>query len=108
MNYMPFIFLAIPLVFGSRAIYGRIKYGSWTGSFLGGSISRSVGEVQIAQSMGASQSVKVHAMKTGEPDGDFVGLVIVSKTMLGAGMQGYKLSKMQAQQLAMYLSQAAQ
>ena len=58
--------------------------------------------------MASSRTLKVHAMKSSEGDGDFVGLVAVSKAALGASMQPYKLSKTQAQQLASYLNQAAQ
>lgn len=47
-------------------------------------------------------------MKSSNGEADFVGLVIVSRAVLGGSMQGYKLSKAQAQELARYLTQAAQ
>ena len=108
MDYPQLIFIAIFVLIAGRFLYGRLKYGSWTGSFLKGSISRTVGEVELSRAMGGTQTFKVHAMKSSDADGDFVGLVIVSKVALSASMQPYKLSKAQAQQLASYLNQAAQ
>ena len=105
MEYLP---LAIPALIAAFLVYGRWKYGSWTGSFMRSSIRRTVGEIELGRSMGASQALKVHTMKGSDGEADFVGLVIVSKAVLGGSMQGYKLSKAQAQELARYLTQAAQ
>ena len=108
MDYPQLIFFAIFAVVVGRFLYGRFKYGSWTGSFLKGRIERTVGEVELSKSMASTQTLNIHAMKSYEGDEDFVGLVVVSKAALGASMQPYKLSKAQAQQLASFLNQAAQ
>jgi hypothetical protein len=106
MDYFQLAFFAVFALIVGRFLYGRLKYGSWTGSFLKGSIHRTIGEVELAQGMGGTQTLKVHLMKSSDGDGDFVGLVIVSKAALAASMQPYKLSKAQARQLASYLNQA--
>jgi hypothetical protein len=108
MDYPQAIFFTVVALIIGRFVYGRLKYGSWTGSFLKGSIDRTVGEIELSQGMGVTQTLKVHTMKSAGGDGDFVGFVIVSKAVLAASMQPYKLSKSQAQELAHYLNPATQ
>jgi hypothetical protein len=108
MDYSTILFLTIFALVGGRFVYGRLKYGSWTGAFLKGSIKRTVGEVALAQGMGGTQTLSVQLMKGSEGGEEFVGLVVVSKAALGASMQPYKMSKGQARELANYLNQAAQ
>ena len=108
MHYGTVIFFAIFALVAGRFLYGRLKYGSWTGAFLKGSIDRTVGEVELAQGMSRTQTLTVQLMKGSENSEEFVGLVAVSKAALGASMQPYKLSKAQARELAGYLNQAAQ
>lgn len=108
MDYPLLIFFAFFALIAGRFLYGRLKYGSWTGSFLKGSIERTIGEVQLSSGIGGTQTLKVHTLRSDEGDGQFVGLVIVSKAALAASMQPYRLSKAQAQELARYLTQAAQ
>jgi hypothetical protein len=107
MDYPLLIFFALFALVAGRFLHGRLKYGSWTGSFLKGSIARTIGEVKLAPGMGGTQTLKVHTMKSAEGAGDFVGLVVVSKAPFAASMQPYRLSKAQAQELAGYLNQAA-
>jgi hypothetical protein len=89
-----------------RILYGRLRHGSWTGSFVGGSIERTAGELSLSGSLMSSHTLKVHVMKaSGEPD--FVALVLVSKAPLAASMQPIKLTREQAAELAGYLQDAA-
>ena len=107
-DYGTIIFFSIFALIAGRFLYGRLKYGSWTGAFLKGSIARTVGEIELARGIGGSQKLTVQLMKGPENSEEFVGLVIVAKAALAASMQPYKLSKSQARELAGYLNQAAQ
>jgi hypothetical protein len=53
MDYPQLILFAIFVLIVARFLYGRLKYGSWTGSFLKGSIDRTIGEVQLDEGPGA-------------------------------------------------------
>ena len=108
MDYLQLIFFAFFALVAVRFLYGRLQYGSWTGSFLKGSIDRTIGEVQLSSSIGGTQTLKVHTLRSDEGDGQFVGLVIVSKAALAASMQPYRLPKAQAKELARFLTKAAQ
>jgi len=108
MDYGTIIFFAIFALIGGHFLYGRVKYGSWTGAFLKGSIAQTVGEVELARGMSGTQKLTVQLMKGSEESEEFVGLVVVSKAALAASMQPYKLSKAQARELAGYLNLAAQ
>jgi len=107
MDYGTIIFLAIFALVAGRFVYGRLKYGSWSGAFLKGSITRTVGEVDLTGGVG-TQKLTVQLMSSSDNGEEFVGLVIVAKAALAASMQPYKLSKTQARELAGYLNQAAQ
>jgi hypothetical protein len=107
MDYGTIIFLAIFALIAGRFVYGRLKYGSWSGAFLKGSITRTVGEVDLTGGIG-TQKLTVQLMSSSDNGEEFVGLVIVAKAALAASMQPYKLSKTQARELAGYLNQAAQ
>ena len=107
MDYGTLIFLAIFALIAGHFLYGRLKYGSWSGAFLKGSITRTVGEVDLTGGVG-TQKLTVQLMSSSDNGEEFVGLVIVAKAALAASMQPYKLSKTQARELAGYLNQAAQ
>ena len=107
MDYFPLIFVAIFVLVGGRFVYGRIKHGSWTGAFLGGSIDRTFGELQLSKGAVFSQTLKVVSIRDVNGMENFVGLVFTAKAPMGASMQPFKLSKSQAQELASYLSMAA-
>jgi hypothetical protein len=107
MDLFPFIIGAIFIFVGGRFIYGRIKHGSWTGAFLGGSIDRTFGELQLSKGAVSSQTLKVVSLRDRDGREDFVGLVFTAKAPMGASMQPFKLTKLQAQELASYLSMAA-
>jgi hypothetical protein len=108
MDYTTIILCVIFAFIAGRFLYGRLKYGSWTGAFLKGSIERTVGEIALTHGMSGTQTLSVQLMKGSGGAEEFVGLVVVSKAALGASMQPYKLSKVQARELASYLNQAAQ
>ena len=107
-NFPEIAFAAIVVIMLGLFVYRRLKFGSWTGAFLSGSIERTIGEVEVSRGLAQSQKIRVHSMKGSESDAAFVALVMVSKAALGASMQPYKLSKAQARELATYLNQAAQ
>ena len=107
MDYATIIFLAVFALMAGRFLYGRWKYGSWSGAFLKGSITRTVGEVELVGGIG-TQKLTVQLMSRADNSEEFVGLVIVARAALAASMQPYKLSKAQAHELAGYLNQAAQ
>ena len=107
MDYGTMIFFAVFAFIAGRFVHGRLKYGSWSGAFLKGSITRTVGQVELASGIG-SQKLTVQLMSNSDNSEEFVGLVIVAKAALAASMQPYRLSKTQARELAGYLDQAAQ
>ena len=100
------IFAVIAAILG-RFLYGRLKYGSWTGSLLKGRIQRTLGEVDLQMSFGSRQKLSVYAMTNEGTGEDFVGLSVSSRAALSASMQPYKLSRSQARELADLLSRAA-
>lgn len=108
MDYGTSVLFAIFALVAGRFIYGRLKYGSWTGAFLKGSIDHTVGAVELASGMSGTRTLTVQLMMSCDNSEQFVGLVAVSKAAFGASMQPYKLSKAQARELAGYLNQAAQ
>jgi hypothetical protein len=107
MDYGTIIVVAIIAFVAARILYGRLKYGSWSGSFLKGTIARTVGEIELVRRMSGTLTLTVQLMRGSEDSEDFVGLVLVSKAALAASMQTYRFSKAQARELASYLSQAA-
>ena len=108
MDYFQLIFFAAFALVVGRFLYGRLKYGSWTGSFLKGSIDRTIGEIRLSAGIGGTHTLKIHTLRSDEDDARSVALVVVSKAPLGASMQPYRLSKAQARELASLLTQAAQ
>jgi len=75
------------------------RSGSLTGALLGGSIEREFGEVPLDGGALHSQKVKVYAMKS--PGGErFVGVSLVAKAPLAAGMTAFKLTSAQARELS--------
>lgn len=106
MDYFQFIFFAIfALILGS-IVLGRLKYGSWTGAFLKGSIDRTYGEVQLSRRNGTSQEV-LKVVELRDSDGQpFVGLIVTAKAPLAASMTPYRLSKDQARELSALLAMA--
>jgi hypothetical protein len=106
MDYFPLIFIGIFVLIAGRFVLGRFKYGSWTGSFLKGTIDQTHGEVELSRGLASSQLMKVVTLRE-DGGGEFVGLVITAKAPLAASMQPFRLSKDQAQELARLLTVAA-
>jgi hypothetical protein len=98
----------IPLAFIAYFAWRYFKHGSLTGAFLGGRISRSVGEVKVSTSSFSSSVLRVGVLETDPMNPPQVALTIVSKAVFGASMVPYKLSADQARQLAALLHQAAE
>ena len=106
MDYFPLIFFAVFVLAAGSFLFGRFKYGSWTGAFLKGSIEQTYGEVLLSGGMASSQVLKVVELRDSNGQ-SFVGLVITAKAPLAASMTPYRLSKDQAQELSGLLSLAA-
>ena len=105
-KYFPLIFAAIFVLVVGNMLYGRLKFGSWTGALLKGSIEKTHGEVAIHGSRGGSQVMKVLTLR--EDDGDrVIGLVITAKSGMSVNMTPFRLSKEQSRQLADLLALAA-
>src|SRR5688572_16352212 len=98
MDHFKLLFFAVIIFIIGAYLFGRLKYGSWTGSLLKGSIERTYGEMVISRGFASSQVLKVVGLRGA--DGDFVGLVLTVKAPLGVNMTPYRLSKVQARELA--------
>lgn len=107
MEFFPYLIGAVFVFVIGKLLIGRMKHGSWTGSFLGGSIERTAGELQIDGGMTSSTLLKVHTMKPSGSGEEFVAMVLVAKAPLAASMQPIKLSRTQARELALLLQDAA-
>jgi hypothetical protein len=85
--------------------YRFIRSGSIAGALLGGKIKREVGEILLEDGLFLSQTLKVHTMKSKSGE-TFVGVSLVSKAVLGAGIMPFKLSRSQARALIQLLDRA--
>jgi hypothetical protein len=106
MDYFQLIFFGVFALIVGSFLFGRLKYGSWTGAFLKGSIEQTYGEVLLSGGIASSQVLKVVELRDGNGQA-FVGLVITAKAPLAASMTPYRLSKDQARELSGLLSLAA-
>lgn len=78
MDYLQIIFFAVFALVLGNLLFRRLKYGSWTGAFLKGSIEQTFGEIQLSRGGASSQVLKVVELRGGEGQ-TFVGLVITAK-----------------------------
>ena len=106
MDYFQLIFFGVFALIAGGFLFARLKYGSWTGAFLKGSIEQTYGEVLLSGGIASSQVLKVVELRDGNGQA-FVGLVITAKAPLAASMTPYRLSKDQARELSGLLSLAA-
>src|SRR3954470_2949869 len=106
MDYFQLILFGVFALIVGSFLFGRLKYGSWTGAFLKGSIEQTYGEVLLSGGIASSQVLKVVELRDGNGQA-FVGLVITAKAPLAASMTPYRLSKDQARELSGLLSLAA-
>jgi hypothetical protein len=106
MDYFQLIFFAVFSLVAGSFLFGRLRYGSWTGAFLKGTIEQTYGEVLLSGGVARSQVLKVVELRDSNGQA-FVGLVITAKAPLAASMTPYRLSKDQARELSGLLSLAA-
>jgi len=106
MDWFSILFFAVFALIAGNLLYGRLKYGSWTGAFLKGNVEQTYGEVLLTSGVVGSQVLKVVELKDDEGQ-RFVGLVITAKAPLGASMTMYRLSRHQSQELSSLLTTAA-
>lgn len=106
MDYFKLMFFAVFALVAGSFLFGRLKYGSWTGAFLKDSIEQTYGEVLLSSGVASSQVLKVVELRDGNGQA-FVGLVVTAKAPLAASMTPYRLSKDQARELSGLLSLAA-
>lgn len=99
---VPAMFLTVIGIF----LFRRVRFGSWTGAFLGATIQRSVGEVRLDRAMLGSTTLKVSAMQGSDAE-MYVGVTLVSKAALSISMTPLKMSRHQALELCELLRQAA-
>ena len=93
---------AFALVIGSF-VWRRLKFGSWTGAFMKGSIEQTYGEIELSRSDASSEVLKVVALRDSGGEA-FVGLLITTKTP--TSLTPYRLSKDEARKLADLLKRA--
>jgi hypothetical protein len=106
MDFFQLLFFGVFALVVGNFLFGRLKYGSWTGAFLKGSIEQTYGEVLLSGGVASSQVLQVVELRDGNGQA-FVGLVITAKAPLAASMTPYRLSKDQARELSELLSLAA-
>jgi len=106
MDYFPLVIAAVFVLVGGRFLINRVKYSSWTGAFLKGSINRTVGEVELTPATGMTQTLRVVTLRPDDGP-EFVGFVVIAKAPLAASMTPYRLSKSEAQRPASLLSTAS-
>ena len=106
MDYFQLMFFGVFAFIAGSFLFGRLKYGSWTGAFLKGSIEQTYGEIQLSGGLASSQILKVVELRDGNGQA-FVGFVVTAKAPLAASMTPHRLSRDQARELSGLLSLAA-
>ena len=107
MDYFQLVFFVVFALIAGGFLLARLKYGSWTGAFLKGSIEKTHGEVRLSRGAGSSQILRVVELMDSRGQ-KFVGLVVTAKAPLAVSLTPYKLSKDQARELSGLLATAAQ
>jgi hypothetical protein len=72
MDHFQLIFFAVFAFVAATFVFGRLKYGSWTGAFLKGSIEQTYGEILLSAGVASSQVLKVAKLRDGNGEA-FVG-----------------------------------
>ena len=70
MEYFQLILFGVFALVAGIFLFGRLKYGSWTGAFLKGSIEQTYGEIQLAGGVASSQVLKVVELRDGNGQND--------------------------------------
>lgn len=99
-------FFLIPLAFFGYFAWRYLKHGSLAGAMLGGRITRTVGEVELASGGLYSTVLRIGILETDEPGAPQVAMTVVSKAALSASMTPFRLSAAQARRLITLLEQA--
>ena len=102
-DYIFFLFFAL---FAGTFVWRYLRSGSLTGAFLGGRITKTIGQIELSSGSLSSRVLHVYSMRSADGE-TFVGVSIVSKAALAASMVPYRLSKAQASELALMLQQAS-
>ena len=109
---MPYAFelfsLFILIVLGSLA-WRYFRAGSLVGARLGGRVRETIGEVSLGKSPGAltSSVLRVHLIEPRNGDEPFVGLAVTNKSLVGASMAPFRLSRDAAREVGELLRRAA-
>ena len=106
-NFFPIIPFAFVALVGGRLLWGRHRYGSWTGSFVKGTVGRTVGEVILVERRGLASTMTVQTMESSTHAGPSVVLSVTSRAPLSRGVRYFALTEAQARDLARYLGEAA-
>ena len=96
--------LVIPVAMIISFVWRYFRFGSLTGSLLGGHITSTIGEIQLYSSFFRSKKIKVQRYEKG--DNAMVSITIIMRAALGAGVMPISLSKDQARELAKFLENA--
>ena len=82
-------------------LYRFVKYGGLRGALYGSAVARTVGEVELERSSGATTTLRVHVLEDGR-----IILEVSSRATLAATMHGYPMSADNTGQLIALLQQA--
>jgi hypothetical protein len=63
MDHFQLLFFAIILFVIGGFLFARLRYGSWTGAFLEGSVERTYGEVVLKGGFASSQVLRVVGLR---------------------------------------------
>jgi len=107
MDYASLIIPAVFLVIGGSFLFRRVKYGSWTGAFLGGTVRRTVGKVDLERMWMTSRTLTVNSMESSDSAEQLVGLVLTSKAPMAVRVSPFKMTREQALDLSRLLQEAA-
>ena len=95
-------FFWVPFVaIGAFILYRFIKYGGFRGALYGSTVTRTVGEVELTRSLGASTTLRVHVLENGQ-----IILEQSSRALVAASVSGMPLTAAQADALISLLQQA--
>src|ERR1043165_2631595 len=106
MDYPKFIVIALLVLELGSNLWGRVRYGSWTGGSLQGRVGGTFGEVLVPMGVASSRLVKVIELSPNDSE-SLVGIVITSKGPLSLNWTYYRLPKDQARELSRLLALAA-
>jgi hypothetical protein len=100
--------LFILILLGSFA-WKYFRAGSLVGAMLGGRVRETVGEIALGKSPGAMTSavLRVHVVEPRNGGEPFVGLAVTNRSLVGASMMPFRLTRDEAREAAELLRRAA-